>query len=462
MLTLQKTPLPLISSDLQPDEALMLLEKRLGELTGQSHPARGTGGKAVVPPEQINDAYKPHLNNLARIQIFFGGSSSGKSVFLAQRCVIDLGNGGRNILVCRQVGRTLRGSVVQEIKKVISESDRSADFTINKTDGTVTHTNGYQIVFAGLDDVEKLKSITPAKGVFTDVWVEEATETERATIKQLLKRQRGGDPATPKRLTLSFNPILQSHWIYEDYFSAIGWANGQTEHISDGLSILKTTYKDNRFLTPEDVRDLENETDKYYHDVYTLGNWGVLGHVIFTNWRVEDLSAMREQFTNRRNGLDFGFSSNPAAMHRSHYDRMRKIIYWFAEMYETGLTNDVLADRVKKKIERDAIKCDSAEPKSIAELRQYGVNAVGARKGKDSVLHGIQWIQQQTIIVDASCVAARNELSTYHWKEDATGNATETPVDKDNHLIDATRYAYEDDMTVITVGGRAKIGNYTR
>lgn len=367
--------------------------------------------------------------------------------------------GGRNFLVCRQVGRYLRGSVVQEINSVISDWGLEDHFKVNKVDGTVTNKdNGYQIVFAGLDDVQKLKSIRPARGAFTDVRVEEATETDRQTIKQLKKRQRGGDNNTRKRLTLSFNPILQSHWIYQDYFKSIAWADDQKEFITPDLSILKTTYKDNQFLTDQDVFDLENETDKYNRDVYTLGNWGVLGNVIFTNWKVAQLNDTNSEYylpqaqrTNRRNGLDFGFSSNPAALHRSHYDKNRKRIYVFDEFYESGLTNDVLAARLLEHIDDDDIICDSAEPKSIKELRQFGVKARGARKGKDSVRHAVQWLRQQEIILDASCINARNELMTLHYKEDANGNPTQTLADKDNHWFDATHYAYEDDMEKRTV-----------
>jgi phage terminase large subunit len=244
---------------------------------------------------------------------------------------------------------------------------------------------------------------------------------------------------------MSFNPILQSHWIYKEYFENIEWADDQTEHKSDDLTILKTTYKDNQFLTPGDIADLENETDEYYYNVYTLGNWGVLGNVVFTNWRVEDLSQIKDQFTNRRNGLDFGFSADPAAVIRTHYDRKKKTIYIFDELYETGLTNDKLAELVKPMIEEDMVVCDSSEPKSIAELQMYGVRAAGAIKGKDSVSHGIQWLKQHTIIIDKSCINAREEFSKYCWKEDRAGEALDQPLDRDNHLIDALRYAYEAD-----------------
>jgi phage terminase large subunit len=427
-----------------------------------------------IPKKAINPVYLPHLDNQHRIQIFFGGASSGKSKFVVgQRTVYHLLKGGHNYLICRQTKTSIRGSVSTEVQKVIAEWGLSDLFTINKTDGTVTCQNGYQAVFAGLDDVEKLKSIAFKKGVLTDIVVEEATETDHNSIKQLFKRQRGKvDEGIKKTLTLLFNPIFLSHWIYKEYFSKLGWADGQKEYKSDRISILKTTYKDNRFLEPEDIADLENESDPYYYNVYSLGNWGVLGNVIFTNWIVADLNDPDGEHylpdthrTNRRNGLDFGFSTDPAAVGRSHYDKKHKRIYFFDELYETGLTNDILADRVIKMIgvwreheetkERifdgtELITCDSSEPKSIAEIKRLGVNARGAKKGKDSVVHGIQWLQQQTIIVDKSCINMQAELQVAKWKEDAGGNVVKSgglpvPVDKNNHLIDQLRYAFEDD-----------------
>jgi len=403
--------------------------------------------KVEIETGVYNDVYYPHLDNMARTQIIYGGSSSGKSVFaVGQRPIYDILRGGRNYLICRQVARTIRNSVFNEVLKVISDWGVGALFSVNKSDMVITCVNGYQILFGGLDDIEKVKSITPAKGAITDIVVEEATETDRNTVKQLYKRQRGGDERYPKRLVLLFNPVLQNHWIYNEYFSGIGWADTQTEYRGDELSILKTWYIHNRFLTPADVRDLEGETDSYFRAVYTLGNWGVLGNVIFTNWAVQDLSGMRAQFTNRRNGLDFGFSSDPAALHRSHYDRARKTIYIFDELYEKGLTNDLLAIELKRLCGDDYIICDSAEPKSIAELVQHGVRALGAAKGKDSVIYGVQWLQQQKVIIDPSCVNTINEFRQYKWREDKNGVAMRVPVDRNNHLIDAGRYAYEGDM----------------
>ena len=398
---------------------------------------------------QINEAYYSHLDNMARVQIFYGGSSSGKSVFAAQRLVLDLLNGGRNYLVCRAVARTIRKSVINEIRKVIADMGVADWFDVNKSDGIITCKNGYQALFAGLDDVEKIKSITPEKGAITDVWIEEATEIQRDDVKQLLKRQRGGDEGMAKRLHMTFNPIYQSHWIYEDYFAPNGWATDQTEYTSPDLSILKTWYIHNKFLTKQDIQGLENEKDEYYRNVYSLGNWGVLGDVIFTNWRVEDLSGMRDQFTNMRNGLDFGFASHPAAISRSHYDVERKTIYIFGELYETGLTNDLLSEEALRICGNERIIGDSAEPKSIAEMQQRGVSIIGAKKGKDSITFGVDWLRQQTIIVDKTCVNHVKELQQYQWKKDANGNTVSPPkpVDRNNHLIDALRYAYEDEMS---------------
>jgi phage terminase large subunit len=397
-----------------------------------------------IDPAIFNPIYFKYLKDETPIQIFFGGASSGKSKFICQRIVFDILKGKRNYLVCREVARTLRGSVVQEIVKIIKEWEVESLFSINKTDNTITCSNGYQIVFVGLDDVEKIKSITPAKGVFTDAFCEEATETDKASIAQILKRQRGGSDEIPKRITMSFNPILQSHWLYTDYFKNLVW-NGRA-YMDDEISILKTTYKDNRFLTKQDITRLENEKDKYRYDVYTLGNWGVLGNVIFTNWEVRDLTDMRDQFTNHRNGLDFGFSADPAALVHTHFDKMRKTIYVYDELYQTGLTNDRLADEAFSLVGSQVITCDSAEPKSVAELARYELSTRSAVKGKDSVLHGIQWLQQHSIIIDTKCINFRNEIQGYKWKEDKGGVALPVPVDTDNHLIDALRYAYESDM----------------
>lgn len=390
----------------------------------------------------VNKIYLPYLEKQTRIQIFFGGSSSGKSVFLAQRTILDVLK-GRNYLVVRKVARTIRQSIFNELCKVINDMDLNSQFTINKTDMAITAKNGYQILSCGLDDVQKLKSITPAKGVITDILVEEATEIEYSDYKEISKRLRGvSDFKGMKRITFAFNPILQTSWLYTEFFGK--WDDSMTQYEDENISILKTTFKDNAFLEQDDIERLENETDEYYYNVYTLGNWGVLGSVIFKNWKVEDCTEIRKIADNYKNGLDFGFASDPAALIRTHYDRKRKTIYILDELYQRGMTNDILAEEVKAMIGYEYVVCDSSEPKSIKELKNYGINAVGAKKGKDSVAHGIQWLQQQTVIIDKSCQNFKNEIQQYQWKE-IQGQAVPIPIDKNNHLIDALRYSYEEE-----------------
>ena len=398
--------------------------------------------KVKLHHSHFNDCYYDHLEAQHRTQIFFGGSSSGKSVFLAQRAVIDVTQ-GRNYLIIRQVGKTIRRSVYNEIVKVINDFELSEYFKVNQSDLIITFIpTGSQMLFASLDDPEKIKSITPAKGVLTDVWVEEATETNSEAVRQLNKRLRGRSKHH-KRLTMSFNPIIQEHWIYKEHFGA--WDDSKTLYDDGRLLILKTTYKDNAFLADDDIYDLENETDPYFYNVYTLGNWGVLGNVIFKNWEVRDVN--EDQLGTFYNGLDFGFAKDPAAVVRCAYHRSKKELYILDELYQTGLTNDLLAEEVLAMVGSEPITCDSAEPKSIQELRNEGVRAYGVKKGKDSVQHGIQWLQQQKIIIAAKCVNTKREFQMARWKEDSHGNVMPVPVDKDNHLIDAIRYAMRDEMS---------------
>ena len=393
-----------------------------------------------ISKKVFNEVYIPYLESVIRTQIFFGGSSAGKSVFLAQRCVIDLLENNRNYLVIRNTANTLRTSVFNEIRKVILEFSLEKLFKINKTEMTITCVTGYQILFRGLDDAEKLKSIIPEKGVITDILIEEATETKRDDVKQLYKRLRGKSKVL-KRLTMAFNPIIRTHWIFKEYFK--NWVEGEFEYHDDRLSILKTTYKDNRFLEQDDIDELENEQDPYYKEVYTLGNWGILGDLIFTNWKIEDLTQIKNTFGTYYNGLDFGFSNDPSAARRQAI-KGKKLYILQELLYERELTNDVIASKLKPAIGKEYIRCDSSEPKSIAELRGYDINALAAKKGPGSVNFGIQYLKQFKIIIDRKCQNAINEIQLYQWKKDKDGNVINVPVDKNNHFMDQIRYALND------------------
>lgn len=400
-----------------------------------------------ISKQVFNPVYYPYLDYTAPMEIFYGGSSSGKSYFLAQRTILDMLKGGHNYLIIRKVALTVRKSVFNEITKAISFFKVGSLFNINKSDLVITCHNGYQIMFSGIDDKEKIKSITPAKGVITDIWYEEATEGEYEDVQQLDKRLRGVSKVN-KRIILSFNPIYQTHWIYTTYFAG-HWQDDTKQYKDDHISILKTTYKDNEFLTPDDITRLENTKDKYYRDVYLDGKWGVLGHVIFTNWRTEDLSAFNKRVDKFHNGLDFGYSADPAAPTHCHFDRDNMTLYLLDAQYCYGMTNDLLAAAVKNMIDRQVITCDCAEPKSIQELRQHGVTAIACKKGKDSVNFGIQWLQKLQIVIHHTLIDAINEFTIYKWKEDKDGNRLPEPTDKNNHIIDSIRYAMESEMRYV-------------
>ncbi|EGT4629583.1 TPA: PBSX family phage terminase large subunit [Clostridioides difficile] len=398
-----------------------------------------------INPDVFNPIYLKHqLNNNNRYQIYFGGSSSGKSFSLAQRTVLDVFKGNRNYLIVRNVQSTLKRSCLNEITKAINNFKLNEYFQVNKTNMIITcKLNNKQILFCGLDDVEKVKSITPIDGVITDIWVEEATETDYKAVKQLDKRLRGKSKVV-KRLTLSFNPILKDHWLYTEYFDI--WEDDKQYVEKDNVSILKTTYKDNKFLAEDDIKALENESDKYYYEVYTLGNWGVLGAVIFKNWRVEDFSDIESTFDNFRHGIDWGFADDPFAYVKSHYDRMRRKLYICDEIEAVGLLNREAAPLVSKKANGDLVICDNASPKDVAEFSDLRINAVSARKGAGSIEYGIKFLQGLEIIIHPRCQNFKNEINKYKYKEDKNGNILPIAVDKDNHLIDALRYSLENDM----------------
>ena len=396
---------------------------------------------------KANKVYLPYFNKPQFTQIFYGGSSSGKSYFLGQKVVLDNMN-GVNWLICRNTASTINKSVFNEVMKAISRMGLAQYYAVNRTNMTITNVlNGRQILFCGLDDPEKIKSITPADSVLHRIWIEEATEIKREAYKQLTKRLRGNSEIS-KCVILSFNPILRSHWIYKEFFNE--WQDDKTSFENDKMTILKTTYKDNVFLTEGDRKQLEDETDPYYYQVYSLGNFGILGHVVFRNWRVEDLKDIIPQFDNIRCGCDFGWVDE-TAMIKCHIDKRRKKIYVFDEIYQQYMTDSDLLRMAKRFFGRNYITCDSAEPKTIDFLASNDVRAIPAVKGADSIMRGIRWLQDYEIIVDVRCQNFKNEIELYHFMEDKNGNVLEKPVDGQNHLIDALRYACEEDILAAEV-----------
>ena len=408
---------------------------------------------------KTNPVYIPFMNKPHFLQIFFGGSSSGKSFVLTDKIVAECYS-GINWLCCRNVANTIKRSVFNEITKSISSMGLTQKFSINRSDMIITcKHNRKQILFCGLDDVEKVKSITPEVGVLERIFIEEATEIKRDAYLQLKKRLRGKSEHS-KHIIMAFNPILKSHWIYQEFFKEWRDDSNHYESMNYGASgkkkgmsicILKTTYKDNVFLTPEDRALLEDETDPYFYNVYTLGNWGVLGNVIFKNWRVEDLRDRIPQFDKINCGMDFGYSNDPNALIKVHLDKARKKIYVFDEWYQAGMSDDELLRVSQKFFGNEYVICDSAESKTIDFLAMNNIRAVGAVKGADSINRGIRWLQGYEIIIDVRCQNFKNEIEQYHWQEDKYGNAMAKPVDANNHLIDALRYALNNEILAVEV-----------
>lgn len=383
--------------------------------------------------EVMNDAFIDLVDYYdKRLIVMYGGAGSGKSVASAQIIVMSMLQ-GRNQLIVRKVARTLKRSVFSEVLKALDQLEVADLFKINYSDMTIRCQTGSVAYFVGCDDAEKLKSITPPSGMFNDVHIEEATEISEDDFLLIDSRQRG-DSKLPRRMFLRFNPIRQSHWIKRELFDS-----GKYECLFH-----KTTCEDNKFLSDIDKQRYRNYKDQsdYMYNVYYLGNWGVIGGVIFdysvATEKPERLTGIKPTY-----GLDFGWN-NPSAIVRVYSDD--SIIYVDEEIYQKELTNERLAELAKRFTEGSIIYCDSAEPKSIQKLRSLGVSALPVKKGAGSVLSGIRYIQGKKLIVNQSCVNLINELDSYHFKKDKNGEVMEVPELTDDHAIDALRYALEEKM----------------
>lgn len=211
--------------------------------------------------------------------------------------------------------------------------------------------------------------------------------------------------------------------------------------------LMITNYKLNEFLDVKDYARFEQKKKEDYEDYKTsgLGMPGISKGLIFKNWRIEDTEKYKNTFELVRRGLDFGYSSDPSAFVQFNINFKTKQIIVFDEFGAKELTNEMLANELKKRIEPYAlIKADAAEPKSIAELNVLGINAIPAIKGPDSILHGIKWLKGFEIIVDPKCKGLIQELGAYKWKVDKLDNPLNIPEDKNNHYIDALRYGSDD------------------
>jgi len=377
---------------------------------------------------KMNKVYIPLLKEDSRYIVLYGGAGSGKSHFQAQKVLLDvLANKGNNYLICRKVGKTIRHSCYAQLQSMISEYGLSAFFDVNKTEMSFTcKINGNRIISTGLDDVEKLKSIA---GV-NKIWVEEASEISQEDFKQLDLRLRGGD--SQKQITMTFNPISALSWIKKYFFDV--------KH--ESATILKTTYKDNSFLDEQYKQVIENlkYEDEVFYNIYALGNWGVLGNLILTNYVVEDIPLENNRYDVIICGLDFGFNHPSAFVKIGMKDGD---LYILDELYETKLTNTELIAMVKEKFGTSYnVTADSAEPDRIKEFQQAGFYIRPAEKGKGSVKDGIDYLRRNKIHIATHCINFLNEIQGWKYKETKDG-VTDEPVNIKDDLMAATRYAVE-------------------
>lgn len=384
-----------------------------------------------IHSEVFNDVYLPLLDDHKRYMVLYGGAGSGKSHFAAQKKLTRvLNEPGHRFLICRKVGKTLRNSVFQLFRDTISDWNLSGLFKVNKSDMEITCLNGGQLLFAGLDDVEKLKSITR----ITSVWIEEASELHPNDFQQINLRLRGQTPSY-KQIILSFNPITSDSWLKSRFFDVAG---------RDDQTILHTTYKDNRFIDPEYAQVLEDlkDQDPYFYDVYCLGKWGSIGNLILTNWVIDEKVSLRPgDYDAVSAGLDFGFNHPSAYLDVGIKDDELCV---YNEIYERQLTNTDLIERVKEqRIGTHVIIADSAEPDRIKEFQQAGLRIQAAVKGPGSVNAGIDWLRGKRIRIHPSCVNTIKEIRSWKYKEDKQGNVLEEPVPFMDDAMAALRYAVE-------------------
>ena len=381
----------------------------------------------------FNEIYLPHLFDYShRYNLYYGGAGSGKSHFVVQKIIIKATNEQRRVLFIRKVARTIKNTIFQQVIDTLSFFQILPYCKVNKTDYHIELPNGSVLLFSGLDDSEKIKSIV---GI-SDIVIEEASEINIDDFSQLDLRLRS--PLSNNQIYLMTNPISRANWIYKHFFE-----NGTPQD----TFILHTTYTHNRFLPEAYVAALKEleRTNPIYYRIYTLGEFGSLSKLVYNNWRLGEAPLTKSQLQVLV-GIDFGYSNDPSAIITSYVDTANKIIYIDKEVYEKGLLNTDIYDRVVALgVKKEIIYADAAEPKSIEELRRLGLSRIRpAIKGPGSVNAGIQQLQQYTLVVNPNCINMIRELENYAYKRDkSTKEYINEPEDAFNHGLDALRYSIQ-------------------
>lgn len=409
-------------------------------------------------PNLVNKHFKKAFRNEYRYQIYYGGSSSSKSYSIftfAPLWALE----GRSLLVIRANDSHITKSVWNEIIKSINRSNLNKFFSVNKSERTITSKIGDGcIMFCGVSDPERIKSINPTKGkAFDTIILEEATELTPDQFNQVTLRQRGKCPFK-KRILMLFNPILKTHWLYERFFinfeDILDHDSMEFELTKDNVYINKSTYKSNIHLDQEEIDTIESykTISPYYYDVYARGKFGVLGDVIFDVWKEFNNTTDIPSGSVPRLGVDFGFH-DALTFTISFWNKSLKTLYIVDELSYVKLSDmSVFAKAVKEKLIKwnlpinTIIAADSSAPREADLLRKEGLRIQRAIKGAGSKFAGIMFLKGCRISVLDSCKGIKESMRQYVWKKTKDGISTNETQHDGSDLLDAVRYSMENDM----------------
>jgi len=437
------------------DRCLRIMERR-ARLLGLDAPQKieqQNSGESVTEPVSFTlpayaispsfmDVYRDILARNNTEYVFRGGRGSTKSSFVSE-IIIELliNNPDWHVLATRQVKDTLRDSVYAQIVWAINYLGLSDKFKCTTSPLEITYIpTGQKIYFRGGDDPFKIKSIKPQFGYIGILWFEEVDQFRGAeAVRSIVQSAiRGGDIAL---IFKSFNPPRsRNNWTFKEL--AVPKA-GRFVHESDYTTV-PVEWLGKAFID-EAIHLSEVNPTAFEHEY--LGHVVSAGGLIFENVvlrKIEDEE--REQFDRIYGGLDFGYYPDPAHYVRCHYDAARLTLYVFAELRKWKHSNQALYNALIEEVgylPSEDVIADSAEPKSVADLRSYGMTVHGAEKGADSVRYSIKWLQslKQIVIDPESCPYTAEEFINYEHEMDKEGNYISEYPDKNNHSIDAVRYA---------------------
>ena len=405
--------------------------------------------KNVLPLSTVvGGGYNKFWHFKGRYRVCKGSRASKKSTTTALNIIKRMMEyPDANTLVVRKVFRTLKDSCFTQLKWAIHRLGVDAHWEVKESPLEMTYRpTGQKIYFRGLDDPLKVTSITVEHGYLCWCWIEEAYEISNEKDFDMLDESiRGAIPPETglfKQITLTFNPWNEHHWLKARFF----------DRPDPQVLALTTNYLCNEWLDAADLLVFETmkKNNPRRYRVAGLGDWGIVDGLIFENWEerafsveeIRKVPGIKSAF-----GLDFGYTNDPAALFCGLVDKATKTIWVFDEIYKTGMSNENIADAVKRAgYAKERIRADCAEPKSIDRLYTLGlIHIRESRKGRDSINNGIDFIQDYHIIIHPKCVNFITEISNYTWDTDTkTGKRLNIPIDDFNHLMDAMRYALED------------------